>query len=67
MQIEPFDIKKYRQKIKSKQENITPESDEDEAAGEYYGELQSILDVIDRGASCEDIKKTANWVGELCP
>lgn len=53
-----------RKKLVSKQQNIKYESSEDEGAAEYYAELQSIIKVIDSGASDDDIKKACEWVGE---
>lgn len=53
-----------RIKLIKKQQNIKYESNEDEGAAEYFGELQSIINVIDSGASDDDIKKACEWVGE---
>lgn len=50
-------------KLKNTQKAIVPESDEDEAAGEYHGEVQSVIDVIEAGGTDEEIQKAADWVG----
>lgn len=52
-----------RQKLVDMQNAIKYESDEDEGAMEYYGEIQSVIDVIDAGGNEAAIKKAADWVG----
>ena len=56
----------YRQYLVNKQNNIKFESEEDDGAAEYHGELQSIIDVIDSGAMVHKIQEAADWVGESC-
>ncbi len=53
-----------RNKLIGKQQDIRFESEEDDGAAEYYGELQSIINVIDSGASDEEIIKACEYVGE---
>lgn len=54
----------YRQFLTSRQAAIRPESSEDEAAAEYFGEIQSIINVIDKGGMFHKIQQAAEWVGE---
>ena len=54
----------YRQFLKNRQAAIIPESNEDEAAAEYFGEIQSIIDVIDKGGMFHKIQQAAECVGE---
>jgi hypothetical protein len=53
----------FREYIANKQKAIVYESDEDEGAMDYYGELQSIIDAIDNGT---DVEAACSWVGETC-
>jgi hypothetical protein len=44
--------------------NIVPESDEDEGAAEYAGEVNSVIMAIKAGKSDEDVIAAAEWVGQ---
>lgn len=54
-------LAQFRAHIAKKQSEIYHESDDDQAAWEYSGELESILDAIDQG---KDVKAACEWVGE---
>lgn len=60
-------ISEYRRALIQRRDSVVHESDEDDAASEYQGEIQSIIDVIDCYGTIEEIKKAAEWVGEPCP
>lgn len=45
-------------------DRIVPESDEDEGAAEYYGEVNSVIMVIEAGKSDAEIIAAAEWVGQ---
>lgn len=51
------------EKLKAEQAAIVYESDEDEGAQEFYGELQSVIDAINEGRTDKEIQDAANWVG----
>lgn len=53
----------FRNLIVEKQRSIVFESQDDEGAAEFYGELGSIIDAIDNGL---DVRKACEWVGEPC-
>jgi len=59
-----MDKHSLRKKLITKQQAIKFESEDDEGASDYFGELQSIINVIDAGASEVEIKKACEWVGE---
>lgn len=54
-------IAQYRQHLVKRQSAIVYESEDDEGAMDYYGEIQSVIDAIDQGG---DVKAAADWVGE---
>ncbi len=54
----------FRAHIRAKQSAIIFESADDEGAADYSGELQSILDVIDKCGDLAAIEAACNWVGE---
>jgi hypothetical protein len=49
--------------LKEYQTRIVPESDEDEGAAEFWGEIQSVIDVLDRGGTDVEVIEAARWVG----
>lgn len=49
-------------KLKARQSAIIYESDEDEGAADYFGEIQSVLNTITTATSVKDIEKAAEWV-----
>lgn len=49
--------------LKQKQKAIVPESSEDEGAAEHYAEIQSVIDVIEKNGTDEEIQKARDWVG----
>lgn len=59
-------VDQYVAQLKEKQKAIVWESEDDEGAGNYYGELQSIIDVCEYGTE-EEIRAAAEYVGESCP
>lgn len=48
--------------LKSKQAAIVYESNEDEGAAEYHGEIQSVIDAIEAGKTDEEIIEARAWV-----
>ncbi len=61
-----MNLQEFKKHIINKQSKIVYESDEDEGAAEYYGELQSIIDRINKGSDEKEIRQACDWVGEKC-
>lgn len=53
-------LAQYREHLLKLQAGIKYESEDDEGAAEYHGEIQSVIDAIDNG---QDVRAAANWVG----
>ena len=53
---------KTMRKLQARQAAIRPESDEDEGAAEHYAEIQSVIDVIEKDGSDQEIKAAAEYV-----
>lgn len=58
-----IDRQELLKKLKYQQEAIVPESSEDEGAAEHYAEIQSVIDVIEKNGTDEEIQKARDWVG----
>ncbi len=59
-----INFKLSTQRFRSIQNEIIFDSDEDEGAAEYYGEVQSVVDALTiEGATTESVEKAADWVG----
>ena len=48
--------------LKAMQGRIEYESEEDEGAQEFYGEIQSVIDAVKAGKTDAEIQDAADWV-----
>jgi hypothetical protein len=55
---------KLLKRLRDRQDAIIFESEEDEGAAEFYGELQSVIDAIESGKSEAEVKAACSHVGE---
>lgn len=51
----------FKKHLYSKIDGVVFESEDDDAAAEYIGELNSIIEAIEGG---KDVKAACEWVGE---
>lgn len=58
-----LDREKNIKALEAEQRAIVYESDEDEGAAEYYGEIQSVIDVLKGNTTDKECFDAANWVG----
>lgn len=59
-----IDREATRKVLKARQNAIRYESEDDEGAAEFWGELQSVIDAITPYAIDDEILQAANYVGE---